>query len=155
MLGFKLDRCQLMNLNLVNQASKEGYQLRNADLYRTNLRNAHCFKLDLRGSSLMKADLSGANLHCANLTGCNLLGTKFHHAKLEHVIWGDKILQEQQAENNKDPHERDDLYQQAEEIYRHLDRVFENEGLFETAGYFLKERWSQDASKCLNVHLHA
>lgn len=138
MLGFKLDRCQLTNLNLVNHASKEGYQLRNADLYRANLRNAHCFKLDLRGSSLMKADLSGANLHCANLTGCNLLGTKFHHAKLEHVIWGDKILQEQQAENSKDPLERDDLYQQAEEIYRHLRRVFENEGLFETAGYFFE-----------------
>lgn len=138
MRGFKLDRCQLQNLNLVNHNAKEGYQLLDADLYRADLSGAHCFKLNLSGSSLMKADLSGANLHCANLTDCNLLGTKFYQAKLEHAIWGDKVLQEKQAEKIADIEQRNDLYQQAEEIYRHLRRVFENEGLFETAGFFFE-----------------
>ncbi len=138
MQGFKLNGCELSNISLVNHHAKQGYSLQNADLYRANLRGAHCFMLDLSGSSLMKADLTGANLHCANLTGCNLLGTRFNHAKLEHVIWGDKVLQEQQAEVATTEEERMDLYQQAEEIYRHLRKVFETEGLFEKAGYFFE-----------------
>ncbi|WP_271272958.1 ion channel [Aliamphritea hakodatensis] len=138
MLGFKLNGCELPNISLVNHHAKQGFRLHNADLYRANLRGAHCFMLDLSGSSLMKADLTGANLHCANLTGCNLLGTRFNHARLEHVIWGDKVLQEQQAEVAATEEERQDLYQQAEEIYRHLRKVFETEGLFQKAGYFFE-----------------
>ncbi|WP_261843602.1 ion channel [Aliamphritea ceti] len=138
MRGFKLNGCDLTNISLVNHHAKEGYQLHNADLYRATLRGAHCFMLDLSGSSLMKADLTGANLHCANLKGCNLLGTRFNHAKLEHVVWGDRVLQEQQAEVAPTDEERMDLYQQAEEIYRHLRKVFETEGLFEKAGYFFE-----------------
>ncbi|MCV6626906.1 MAG: ion channel [Cellvibrionaceae bacterium] len=138
MRGFKLKGSNLENINLVNYDAKHGHQLIDSDLYRANLRGAHCFMLDFSGSSLMKADLSGANLHCANLSNCNLLGTKFHDAKLEHVTWGDRVLQEQQAQASSDAHEQLDLYQQAEEIYRHLRKVFENQGLFESAGYFFE-----------------
>lgn len=138
MRKFKLNGCELANISLVNHNSKTGYCLQDADLYRANLRGAHCFMLDLSGSSLMKADFTGANLHCANLQDCNLLGTRFNHAKLEHVNWGDKVLQERQAEAAQSPEERLDYYQQAEEIYRHLRKVFENEGLFEKAGYFFE-----------------
>lgn len=138
MRDFKLKSSQLENVNLVNRNSKKGHQLIDSDLYRANFRGAHCFMLDLSGSSLMKADFTGANLHCANLNNCNLLGTVFHDAKLEHVTWGDKSIQEQQADKSSDDEEKLDLYQQAEEIYRHLRKVFENQGLFESAGYFFE-----------------
>jgi len=138
MLEFSLPNAQLESINLVNRASKLGYEMHKADFYRANLHNAHCFKLDLTGSSLMKADFSGANLHCANLTDCNLLGTNFEGAKLEHVVWGDKVLQEQHAAQTKSREERLDLYQQAEEIYRNLRLVSEKQGLFEVAGTFFQ-----------------
>lgn len=138
MRNFKLKACKLENINLVNRNAKHGHRLIDSDLYRANMRGAHCFMLDLSGSSLMKADFTGANLHCANLAGCNLLGTKFHDAKLEHVRWGDKVLQEQQADDSDNEDEQLDLYEQAEEIYRHLRKVFENQGLFENAGYFFE-----------------
>jgi len=138
MLNFALPRAQLDSINLVNRASKSGYVMNNCDFYRANFHNSHCFKLDLSGSSLMKADFSGANLHCANLTGCNLLGTNFEGAKLEHVIWGDKALQEYQGEKAKSIDEKIDYYQQAEEIYRNLRLVSEKQGLFEVAGTFFQ-----------------
>ncbi|MBB6522410.1 ion channel [Pseudoteredinibacter isoporae] len=138
MRDFKLKACELENVNLVNHNSKHGYRLIDSDLYRANMRGAHCFMLDLSGSSLMKADFTGANLHCANLSNCNLLGTKFHDAKLEHVRWGDKVIQECKADESGSREEQLDLYEQAEEIYRHLRKVFENQGLFENAGYFFE-----------------
>lgn len=46
----------------------------------------------------MKANFNNANLHCADLTNCNLLGASFDGAKLEHVIWGDTSVQEQEAD---------------------------------------------------------
>lgn len=138
MLNFALPNAQLESINLVNRSSKDGYILTNGDFYRANFHKAHCFKLNLSGSSLMKANFSGANLHCANLAGCNLLGTNFSGAKLEHVVWGDKVLQEFQAKKAKKLEEKLDFYQQAEEIYRNLRLVSEKQGLFEVAGTFFQ-----------------
>lgn len=138
MEGFDLARCDLEDVNLVNHGSAEGHKLINADLYRANMRYAHCFRVDFSGSSLMKADFRNANLHCANLTDCNLLGTMFQGAQLEHVIWGDTVLQERQALAANDPELRGEYLQQAEEVYRNLRKSAEGEGLFETAGYFFQ-----------------
>lgn len=138
MLNFSLPNAQLESINLVNRTSKSGYVLTHGDFYRANFHNAHCFKLDLSGSSLMKADFSGANLHCANLTGCNLLGTNFDGAKLDHVIWGDRVIQEHQAQKAQTVEEQIDYYQQAEEIYRNLRLATESQGLFEIAGSFFQ-----------------
>ena len=138
MIGFKLSRVDLSHINLVNRNSKHGYRFEKADFYRSNLSHAHCFMVDFSGSSLMKANLQYANLHCANLESCNLLGANFEHAKLEHINWGDKILQVQLAEQSEDSIERADLYQQAEEIYRHLRKVTEDEGLFDLSGKFFR-----------------
>ncbi|OIQ47422.1 MAG: potassium transporter Kef [Gammaproteobacteria bacterium MedPE] len=138
MENFAIANGDYNNINLVNRASKTGYQLHNADCYHSDFNHAHCFKLDLSGSSLMKANFSFANLHCANLTNCNLLGTNFKGAKLEHVIWGEFALQEQQANQSKTIDEKLDLYQQAEEVYRNLRLVSEKQGLFEVAGTFFQ-----------------
>ena len=91
----------------------------------------------------MKADCTNANFHCANLANCNLLGTKLDEAKLENVNWGDELLQEQQAreaERRGDKEAALDFMQQAEEIYRHLRKVCEYQGLFEFAGHFFTRR---------------
>jgi hypothetical protein len=138
MHNFSLSNGDYSHINLVKKASKTGYQLRNADCYHSDFNHAHCFKIDFSGSSLMKADFSNSNLHCANLTNCNLLGTNFYGAKLEHVIWGDTAVQEQQANKNKILEEKTDLYQQAEEVYRNLRLVSEKQGLFEIAGKFFQ-----------------
>lgn len=138
MLNFSLSNGDYSHINLVNRASKTGYQLHNADCYHSDFNHAHCFKLDLSGSSLMKADFSHANLHCANLTNCNLLGTNFQGAKLEHVVWGDTVIQEQQADSSASQDEKYDLYQQAEEVYRNLRLVSEKQGLFDIAGNFFQ-----------------
>ncbi|WP_245555244.1 pentapeptide repeat-containing protein [Hahella ganghwensis] len=135
---FNLSRSNLEGVNLVKANAKDGYKLLHADLYRANLKNAHCFMLDFSGSSLMKADLENANLHYANLEGCNLLGTKFKNAKIEQVNWGEEILQESQARKATSREQMLDLYQQAEEIYRHLRKVCEDQGLFENAGRFFQ-----------------
>ncbi|ABC27273.1 uncharacterized low-complexity protein [Hahella chejuensis KCTC 2396] len=139
MRGFKLSRAELSGIDLVRRNSKTGYQLVESDLYRANLEGAHCFHLDLRGSSLMKANLSKANLHCANLQDCNLLGAVFEQTKIEHIQWGEKLLQEKLAEKAANREQKLDLYQQAEEIYRHLRKVAEQQGLFETAGHFFQK----------------
>lgn len=136
--GLSLKKAQLEGVNLVHDGSKQGYDLRFTDFYRANLQNAHLFHADLRHSSLMKADLRGANLHCANLEGANLLGARFDDARLENVHWGHYLLQEQEAYQARDRATRLDYFEQAEDIYRHLRRVLENQGLFEQAGYFFR-----------------
>lgn len=138
MQGFNLTRCDLSGINLVRHKKKQGYQLINSDLYRAKMVGAHCFKLNLSGSSLMKADFTNANLHCANLTGCNLLGTIFENAKIEHVNWGKEVCQETQARNAKRRKDKNDYYEQAEEIYRNLRKTAERQGLFEMAGRFFQ-----------------
>lgn len=138
MQGFALKSAALEGVNLVHDGSKQGYDLRYSDFYRADLQNAHLFHADLRHSSLMKADLRGANLHCSNLEGANLLGARFDDARLENVHWGHYLLQEQEAYQAKDRATRLDYFEQAEDIYRHLRRVLENQGLFEQAGYFFR-----------------
>ncbi len=139
MHGFRLARCNLESINLVNHNAKHGYQLTNCDLYRAKMSHAHCFMLDLSGSSLMKADFSYANLHCANLENCNLLGTVFENAKIEHVYWGKEVIQERQAKTAPTHKAKLDYYEQAEEIYRNLRKTAERQGLFETAGHFFQK----------------
>ncbi len=137
--GFKLSRVDLKNIYLVNSNSRSGYNFSNCDFYRSDFQSAHCFMVDFSGCSLMKANFKYANLHCANLEDCNLLGANFEHAKLEHIQWGEDILQEKMARKTTDFKERNDLYQQAEEIYRHLRIVTEDEGLFDLSGRFFRK----------------
>lgn len=144
---FELSNANLENINLVNNGSKEGYHLTNTTLYKSNFKNAHCYKLDLSGSSLMKANFENANLHFANLKGCNLLGTNLVNAKLENVLWDDEIIQERQAREAKSVEEQIEYYQQAEEIYRNLRKTTEEDGLFETAGYFFQKEMQMRRKK--------
>lgn len=137
--GFKLSRVNLQNIYLVNSNSRSGFNFTNSDFYRSDFQSAHCFMVDFSGCSLMKANFKYANLHCANLEDCNLLGANFEHAKLEHIQWGEEILQEKQAKLTNDFKEKNDLYQQAEEIYRHLRIVTEDEGLFDLSGRFFRK----------------
>ena len=139
MQGFQLSRLDLRNIYLVNNNAKSGFNFEDSDFYRSDLESAHCFKVDFSGCSLMKANFKNANLHCANLEDCNLLGANFEQAKLEHVCWGDEILQEKMLKNASSPEEMDDLYQQTEEIYRHLRKVTEDQGLFDLSGQFFRK----------------
>ena len=139
LVGFSLKRANLSELNLVNYDSRTGYDMSYSDLYRAQLKGAHLFQIDLHGASLMKADLSHANLHCANLEDCNLLGVKLANARIENVRWGKQILQEKKAELARRSGDRItmlDCLEQAEEIYRNLRKTAENQGLFETSGFF-------------------
>lgn len=138
MQGYDLRRTDLNDVNLVNHGSKTGFDLRYCDFYRANLQKAHMFAANLENASLMKADLRGANLHCANLKNANLLGTRLEDAKLDHVQWGHYVIQEQIARKSEVEAVRLDYFEQAEEVYRNLRRVLENEGLFEQAGYFFR-----------------
>lgn len=138
MHDFSLTYCDMSGINLVNRGSSQGYQMTKCDFYHSDMSHAHCFKINLSGSSLMKANFSHANLHCADLSNCNLLGTNFEGAKLENIYWGNKILQEQYAERSSTISDKNDFYEQAEEIYRHLRLVSEKQGLFETAGGFFQ-----------------
>lgn len=139
MFKFKLSNCNFSSINLVNNRSKEGYILKDCDLYKSDFQKAHCYKIDFSGSNLMKADFSFANLNSANLSDCNLLGTNFKHAKLENIRWGKKILQEKEAKLTKNKEESKILYQEAEEIYRYLRKITEDDGLVDTAGFFFQK----------------
>ena len=132
--GYILKYCDLNNIDLVNRGQHHGINLSYADLYRCNLQAAHLFKVNFQHASLMKADLRDANLHEANLQQCNLLGAKFEGAKIENVHWGKELIQEQQARDQ--PELALDYYQQIIEICRSIRKVAENQGLFETAGFF-------------------
>ncbi len=138
MQGFSLRGSQLYDINLVHHGNKHGYDLRHSDFYRANLQKAHLFNANLKCSSLMKADLRGANLHCANLEDANLLGTKLEEARLDNVHWGHYVIQEKIARKSTEHVVKLDYLEQAEEVYRNLRRVLENEGLFEQAGYFFR-----------------
>ena len=143
MHGFSLRHTQLSAINLVNKGNKNGFIMHDCDFYHADLSQAHLFGLQLQGSSLMKANLSAANLHRANISRCNLLGVNLQDAKLEYLQWGKALLQEQQAEQldaQQSSGQRQDLYQQAEEIYRKLRLENERQGLPDTAGlFFLRE----------------
>ncbi|WP_271409602.1 pentapeptide repeat-containing protein [Pseudomonas sp. Q1-7] len=139
MQGFCLKRCKLAGLDLVHRGSHTGYDLSGSDLYRADLRGAHLFAINLRGASLMKADLRDANLHCADLRDANLLGVKLDGARLDNVLWDERVVQEREAreaKRNRQPAQMMDLLQQAEEVYRNLRIHLEKAGLFEDAGRF-------------------
>ncbi|MDM8557380.1 ion channel [Candidatus Parabeggiatoa sp. HSG14] len=139
MAGFSLKYANLEGIRLIVPGKNAGLNLTYADLYHANLRNAHLFHIDLYGSSLMKADLYCANLNCANLEKANLLGTNFKNAKIEHISWGEYIVQEEKAHatlKQKNLNEALNCFEQAEEIYRGLRKTYEARGLFEHAGIF-------------------
>ena len=62
----------------VEQARREGADLRGADLWGADLRGADLRGADLWGADLRGADLRGANLWGADLRGANLWGAKGH-----------------------------------------------------------------------------
>jgi len=89
----------------------------------------------------MKADLRDANVHCAQLQYCNLLGARWEGAKIENIDVGKRVRQETEAidaERRKEREEANDLYQQAEEIYRDLRKAAEFAGIFAMSGYFIQ-----------------
>lgn len=143
MEGAALAFANLNDLNLVSRDPSIQYSLAKADLYHCSLRNAHLFNVNLSNANLMKADCSGANFHFANLEKVNFLGTKLSNAKIEHVHWGSTLYHESLAKQeviNGNLDKAHVLFQQAEEIYRHLRKACENRGLFKPAGhFFIKE----------------
>ena len=139
MAGFQLANCDLRGIDLVNHGHHHGYDLSYADLYHTNLSGAHLYKLNLQHSSLMKADLHEANLNDANLTQSNLLGINLKRTKIAKITWGEQLRQERQAAQ-ADITQRQQLMDEAEEIYRNLCKTCEAQGFFEEAGlFFFKE----------------
>lgn len=138
MIGLQLRKTNLSGINLVHLGHKEGFKFIDCDFYRADLKESHLFGCDFSGSSLMKADLRFSNLHCANLTGCNLLGTRFEGCRLDNAIWGEHIIQEQQARSAKTLESKNDYWQQAEEIYRNLRKATEQAGLFGVSGHFFE-----------------
>ncbi|MDX1342060.1 MAG: pentapeptide repeat-containing protein [Reinekea sp.] len=137
--GFALKGANLEGINLVKRGEHKGYDLRYVDLYRADLHGAHLFMADLRGASLMKANLCDANLHYTNLKDVNLLGTKLTGAKIENVIWGEKLLQEQRAEDALKENNLSlayDYLEQTEEICRNIRNVAAHQGLVDMAGHF-------------------
>ena len=86
----------------------------------------------------MKANLEHANLNSAKLENTNLLGTQLFHSKMDNIHWNKKVLQESQADKTKNRALKLDLYEQAEEIYRNLRRVTEEQGLFQLTGLFFQ-----------------
>ena len=130
--GLKLKRSNLKGLNLVNHNCPNGFDLSESDFYRANLQGAHLFNIILRHGSLMKANLHEANLHCAHLEQTNLLGIKLHNAKLDNLEVGSQLFQESLAHKHEQAGEHEmaqDHFEQAEEVYRHLRRNAELNGL--------------------------
>jgi len=134
MEGFMLRRADLDHIDLVNHNGGEPYRLINSDLSRASLRHGHLYRVDLSGSRLLKANFANANLHRANLAGCNLLGVNLKNALLEHVHWGERLYQEEQAEQQ--PEQAHELYQEAEETARNIRRHCEHQGMMSVAGHF-------------------
>jgi len=147
MSNFSLKNCDLSNINLVNTSKKEGYKFHSCNLYKSNFEKSHCYKVDFTASNLMKSNFSNANLNGANLSDCNLLGTNFKNAKLENIIWGKELLQEKNAKKCKDTSLKIELYQEAEEIYRYLRKITEEDGLVDTAGFFFQKEMQMRRKK--------
>ncbi len=138
MRNYQLASADLSGIDLIKHGDRNGYRLINSDLYRANMSYSHLFKLDLSGSSLMKANLKGANLNHAVLKNTNLLGTRFENTSLDGVVWGDKVLQESRAELTTDKDEKQQLYHEAEDVYRNLRIAHDNQGYSHTAGIFFR-----------------
>ena len=138
MEGFLLKGANLENVDLVNPEG-EPYRLIYSDLSRANLHRAHLYRTDLSHCNLLKTNLRFANLHFTNLSSCNLLGTDFKATKLDEVLWGDQLLQEQLGYLEKENGRWEEaviLFQEAEEVARNIRRNCEHQGLFDIAGQF-------------------
>ena len=134
MEGFILHRADLDHIDLVNHGEGRPYRLINCYLSRASLRHAHLYRVDFSGSRLLKANLANANLHRVDLAGCNLLGVNLKNTLLENVRWGERLFQEQQAQEH--PEQAIELYQEAEETARNIRRHCENQGMMSVAGHF-------------------
>lgn len=142
MRGISLKHADLSGIDLVNHHQKSGYDLTYADLYKANLSGAHLFNINLENASLMKAEMSHANMNCANLKSANLLGVRWSETKIENVKIGKKVRQEvlaKKAERSGNRDAANDLYEQAEEIYRDLRKHAEREGIFAMSGHFIQK----------------
>ncbi|NVJ96958.1 MAG: pentapeptide repeat-containing protein [Alphaproteobacteria bacterium] len=140
--GIQLKEADLSDVDLVNRGYNIGYDLSYADLYRANLTGAHLFNLTFRHGSMMKADVSNANLHCCDFTGTNLLGVRWHGARIDSMIVGEQLKQEQAAHRagRWQKHKTAlDNFEQCEEIYRDLRKAAEQQGLFEMGGHFIQK----------------
>ena len=140
MSGFCLANAELEGINLGRSREDAAIDLSYSDLYQANLRKGRLYNLNLKGALLNKANLQSANLQFANLEDADLLGVNLRRAKIDHVRWGDRLIQEKQAkiaELNRDYEVSVTLYQQAEEIYRNLRKVMKDQGLYDLAGAFL------------------
>ena len=138
MRNYQLANTDLREIDIIKHGDRDGYRLIDSDLYRANMSYSHLFKLDLSGSSLMKANLKGANLNHVILKNTNLLGARFDNTSLDGVIWGDKVLQESRAELTTDKNEKQQFYHEAEDVYRNLRIVHDNQGYSHTAGIFFR-----------------
>ncbi|GAA5194159.1 ion channel [Ferrimonas gelatinilytica] len=133
LMGLKLRQAQLRGVELNQKDSqKPGRDLRFSDLCRADLREAHLYRADLRHCNLIKADLRGANLNQTRLEGANLLGVRLDGARMEQMRLGRGLWQELQAQKQPAA-ERDDLYQQAEQVYRDLRRAAKSYGCYHLA----------------------
>lgn len=143
MQGAALAFANLDGLDLVSHDKSIQYSLSKADFYHASLRQAHLFRVDFSQASLMKANCAESNFHFANLDQTNLLGTRLDEAKIEHVNWGENLYQETLASaalKSKQPQAAQAFNEQSEEVFRHLRKVSEHQGLFELAGhFFIKE----------------
>jgi len=135
--GLSLKNANLQGINLVRPKSAIGYDLTGCDLYKADLRGAHLFALRLTSGSIMKADLREANINGCNFENSNLLGVRLSECKLDRIHLGTSLLQEQKARRSKSKAEADDLFQQAEEIYRSLRKASEEQGLFSLGGHLI------------------
>ncbi len=137
MTGFRLAFAELEGIDLVRRSGDAGFDLSHADLFHANLKNARLINVNLQDTSLSRANLQGASLQFANLKDANLLGANMRRAKIDHVLWGERIRQENQAkeaEQASEPEKTEELYKQAEEIYRSLRRFTRDQGLYDLSG---------------------
>ena len=137
--GFKLCYANLNGVALLDVQGK-GIDLTGADLSHADLTGAHLYRINLTNACLLKADFSHASMNRANLIKANLLGTIFAHAKTEHVVWGGKLLQIQQAEQAKNLQEKRWRYEEAEEICKVLHHHCEKQEFREEASHFLYQQ---------------
>ena len=139
MEGFVLRYAHLEGVKLSDQ---EGLNLSRANLFRANLQGASLFNIDLRGTDLLKANLAGANMNHAKMQDADLLGAVLDGTKMERVEWGNQAIQEQkalEAEKEKRHKDAQAFYEEAEEIYRNLRRVYDSAGRFDEAGRFFQK----------------
>ncbi len=132
-----LQNADLSSADLQN-ADLSGADLRNVNLHRAKLQNACLFNTNLQSANLWGADLQNADLSSANLKNTNLRSTKLHLVKLggvildnttdlEDVDWGRDYMVGEESQKR---------FEEAERVYRILERWHENAGFRDLAGKF-------------------